>query len=207
MSEAEDQHRYNRVLELDSTIRAFPEPAYEKIEGYEGMTMQRAVALNSREVGKYLLSRKSMFTYRFTALLQLHRQWFIEYLSCAISSESRRPYSVESTVSSCISIITTVTQLYSSHHEREMCEKFLGFWFNTFSAGVVLGVLLARRGHQQTEEIRRANEGLDMVCTLFQRAAAGGSSSGVEFCRKSMVRRDLFSALVFTNRFLSAAHS
>lgn len=150
--------KYSRVLALDRSVRDFPIPSPLDERDTSGTTprflaMQRALVIMGREI----------------ALLQLHRRYFTYAMNNAEPFEMQHEYapSVLATYLSASSLISAVDGLFK--YQKELSVRFLHFWFNVFSAAVMLSLFISRA--PTTPLATFALQDLERICNLFRRAA------------------------------------
>ncbi|KAF9453101.1 hypothetical protein P691DRAFT_659182, partial [Macrolepiota fuliginosa MF-IS2] len=158
---------YGHVLFLDRSARDFACPSiYDEHSNPKKpvprfATMQRALVTMGREI----------------VLLQLHRRYFTQAMNSADPFDMHHEYapSVLATYLSASSLISSVEGLYEQ--EKWLSMRFLHFWFNVFSAAVMLSLFISRA--PTTQLAQYALKDLERTCMLF-----GKAGEYLPFCAK-----------------------
>ncbi|KAL4265401.1 Zn(2)-C6 fungal-type domain-containing protein [Pleurotus pulmonarius] len=160
-----DPPPYSHIIHLDTLVRDFP--AINLLQGNSKPTrslrMQNAVAVTGLEI----------------AILQLHRRYFLKALSNSGEFDLEHDYA-PSVVATCIaatSLISTTEELFN--WEADLTARFLHFWFNAFSAGVALCLVVVRAPTSPLSSY--ALQSMRGACLLFQRGA-----KLLPFCAKAL---------------------
>ncbi|TFL01701.1 hypothetical protein BDV98DRAFT_567372 [Pterulicium gracile] len=122
---------YTEILELDMKVRDFAVPAQLEMSELSSplfLTMQRILVSTSRDI----------------AILQLHKSAFNQALSGpqTFTLDHELAPSVLATFCSASSIIATTKRMHEL--QPHLSCRFLGFWFNAYSAGMTLSLLASR---------------------------------------------------------------
>ncbi|KAF5361070.1 hypothetical protein D9756_004646 [Leucocoprinus leucothites] len=156
---------YTHILGLDRSVRDFAVPSLLEEQNTKAtprfLVMQRGLVVMGREI----------------ALLQLHRRYFMQAMNSTEPFDMNHEFapSVLATYLSASTLIATVEGLYE--REQNLSVRFLHFWFNVFSAAVMLSLFISRA--PTTPLATFALQDLERICQLFHRAA-----SILPFCAK-----------------------
>ncbi|KAF7422349.1 hypothetical protein PC9H_010505 [Pleurotus ostreatus] len=160
-----DPPPYLHIIHLDTLVRDFP--AINLLQGKSKPTrslrMQNAVAITGLEI----------------AILQLHRRYFLKALSNGGEFDLEHEYA-PSVVATCIaatSLISSTEEIFN--WEADLTARFLHFWFNAFSAGVALCLVVVRAPASPLSSY--ALQSMRGACLLFRRAA-----KLLPFCAKAL---------------------
>ncbi|KXN83107.1 hypothetical protein AN958_01778 [Leucoagaricus sp. SymC.cos] len=159
---------YTHILELDRSVRDFAIPALLEEQNTKPtpryLVMQRGLVAMGREIG-------------VSALLQLHRRYFTQAMNNVKPFDMNHEHapSVLATYLSASTLIATVEELYE--REQNLSVRFLHFWFNVFSAAVMLSLFISRA--PTTPLATFALQDLERICQIFQRV-----TSVLPFCVK-----------------------
>ena len=136
---------YSEILGLDSKIRNFDVPPSLQMIDNDGvapnhpLAMQQGMTTCARETGASIMSSflsQTVLTIYCTALLQLHKSYFIQALLSNENFTVKHKYapSVLAVYSSACNLIWAVRTLYL--WEPELSTRFTIIWSNCFSAAV-----------------------------------------------------------------------
>ncbi|KAF7767920.1 transcriptional regulator family: Fungal Specific TF [Agaricus bisporus var. burnettii] len=157
MTNAKQLIEYDQLLALDRSARDFYVPPIlgeleNSTETPRFLVMQRGLVIMGREI----------------ALLQLHRRYFTQAMNSPEPFDMHHDYapSVLATYLSASNLIAAVEQLYEK--ESQLSVRFLHFWFNVFSAAVMLSLFISRA--PTTPLATFAVQDLERICRLFRRA-------------------------------------
>jgi len=149
---------YAHIISLDKSVRDFSIPSLlDEHKSHDVnprfLVMQRGLVTMSREI----------------ALLQLHRRYFTDAMSCPEAFNLNHHYapSVIATYLGASNLISAVETLFEQ--EQQLSARFLHFWFNTFSAVVTLSLLVSRAPSNPLAAY--ALQDMERGCRLFRSAA------------------------------------
>jgi len=150
---------YSTILELDKLVRNYPIPVPLQTHNAQSRT---------------LLLQQVSFTMTYeSALLQLHRTYFMRALSGpeeAFNKRHRYAPSVVAVWLGAVRIIAAMESLY--HREPELSARVVGFWSNVFAAVVSIALLVSRApftclspaGLQELERARLLSKAVSHQC-------------------------------------------